>query len=100
MFKSHLDAFYEQLTQSTSQASFGGRGDTSRSIFMNSTVNISLFGHTTSIRKDGKLWESESEARRQIERLLLRLDFNGQFTKQSRGLSGSADNILREGGLE
>ncbi|KAI0036591.1 Spc98 family-domain-containing protein [Vararia minispora EC-137] len=98
--RSLLESFYEQLAQSTSQQTFGGRGDASKSMLLNSTVNASLFGHTTSFRKDAKRWEGEGEARRQVERLLLRLDFNGEFTKASSGQStGSSKDILREGGL-
>jgi gamma-tubulin complex component 4 len=99
--KTLLDSFYEQLAQSTSQQAFGGRGDASKSLVLNSTVNMSLFGHTTSIRKEGKRWESEGETRRQIERLLLRLDFNGEFTKASQGpgLGFIGEDILRDGGL-
>ena len=38
----------------------------------------------------------DGEARRHVERLLLRLDFNGEF---SRGRRRQTSDILKEGGL-
>ncbi|KAI0308895.1 Spc98 family-domain-containing protein, partial [Amylostereum chailletii] len=97
-----LESFYEQLVLSTSQQHFSGRGDASKSVLMNNTVNASVFAHTqTSIRtREGRRLEGDGEARRHIERLLLRLDFNGGFTKAnpSKG-AGSGEDILRQGGL-
>lgn len=41
---------------------------------------------------------TEAETRRHVERLLLRLDFNGEFSSRKSGL-GSGVGILAEGGI-
>lgn len=45
--------------------------------------------------------ESDGEVRRHIERLLLRLDFNGGFSKAKlqKDQLDEGENILRQGGL-
>jgi len=90
-----LEAFYEQLSLSTSQQPFTTTGDASRSALMNmSTANISGF-HTFIRQKRGKGMEGDGEVRRHIERLLLRLDFNGEFsefkTRLARGKTGEKE---------
>ncbi|KAG1885517.1 gamma-tubulin ring complex protein [Suillus subluteus] len=82
-----LNLFYEQLSLSTSQQPFTATGDASKSILMNaSVVNATL--QRTSIRgKGSKGFEGEGEVRRHVERLLLRLDFNGAFSKPRAGAS-------------
>ncbi|VDC01939.1 unnamed protein product [Peniophora sp. CBMAI 1063] len=77
-----LDSFYEQLTQSTAQPI---RPDISRSVFNATAANMTSafkIGNTTTMRRDARLRENEGETRRQIERLLLRLDFNEEFTRK------------------
>ncbi|KAI0068083.1 hypothetical protein BV25DRAFT_1875251 [Artomyces pyxidatus] len=99
-FHSLLESLYEQLTLSTSQP-FAGRTDASKSMLLNGTVNASIFAHThTSIRtKDGKKADNAEEVRRHVERLLLRLDFNGEFSKPRNSRSGEGEDILKQGGL-
>lgn len=43
--------------------------------------------------------EGDGEVRRHIERLLLRLDFNGSFSKAKLRRPDEEDGILRQGGL-
>ena len=92
-FHSLLDTFHEQLTQSTSQQTLAGRADASKSGFLNSTIhNISVY--TPGMRtKDGRRSDKIGEMRRHIERLLLRLDFNEEFSRP-RGVRAGED-ILR-----
>ncbi|KAJ7631071.1 gamma-tubulin ring complex protein [Roridomyces roridus] len=67
-----LESFYEQLSLSTSQQPFTA-ADASKSVL----VNASVANHTTVVKgTDG--------VRRHVERLLLRLDFNGAFSKPRR----------------
>lgn len=69
--------------------------------------NTTGFGFHTFVRtRRGKRLEGDEEVRRHVERLLLRLDFNGQFSKpgaRRRGMQGSArggeEDILKQGGL-
>ncbi|ETW86986.1 hypothetical protein HETIRDRAFT_42244 [Heterobasidion irregulare TC 32-1] len=98
VFHSLTEAFYEQLSLSTSQQSL--RTDASKSVLLSNTVNTSLFPHLhTSIRmKDGKRFEGDGDVRRHVERLLLRLDFNGKFSKPKMGKE-VASGILKQGGL-
>ena len=93
-----LDSFYEQLTQSTAQPI---RPDISRSVFNATAANMTSgfkLGNATSLRRDARLRENEGETRRQIERLLLRLDFNEEFTR-ARKREGRDQGILKQGGL-
>ncbi|KAF8260731.1 Spc98 family-domain-containing protein [Lactarius quietus] len=69
-FHSLLDTFYEQLAQSTSQQAYTGRADASKS------------GTRT---KEGRRSDKIGEMRRHIERLLLRLDFNEEFSRPRGG---------------
>lgn len=89
-----LESFYEQLSLSTSQQ-YGGRGDASKSM-LSMSINASLFAQQSTRLKDKRL-EAEGEVRRHVERLLLRLDFNGEFSK--RKVAAKGENILQEGGL-
>ena len=73
-----LQSFYEQLTLSTSQQPFAANADASKSVLIGmSTANISGF-HTFIKRRRGK---GDGEVRRHVERLLLRLDFSGEFSR-------------------
>ncbi|KAH8099321.1 gamma-tubulin ring complex protein [Cristinia sonorae] len=79
-----LEAFYEQLSESTTQQPFSAT-DASKSMLYNmSTASASGF-HTFVRPKRGKRLEGDEEVRRHVERLLLRLDFNGEFSKQRIG---------------
>jgi ribosomal RNA-processing protein 1 len=103
-----FEAFYEQLSLSTSQQPFTATHDASKSILVNASIaNASSFHHTTTHttfirRKAGGGLEGDGEVRRHIERLLLRLDFNGGFSgvkrrKEDRLLH--EEEILKQGGL-
>ncbi|KAF9469850.1 Spc98 family-domain-containing protein [Collybia nuda] len=74
-----LNSFYENLSFSISQQPFGVTSDASKSILMNaSTVNHTA-GNFSKVAKgiDGEA----GGVRRHVERLLLRLDFNGGFSR-------------------
>ena len=80
-----LNLFYEQLSLSTSQQPFTATGDASK---MNASVaNASTLQRTFIRGKGAKGFEGEGEVRRHVERLLLRLDFNGAFSKPKAGAS-------------
>jgi hypothetical protein len=66
-----------------------------------SIANASSFHHTFIRRKGAKGLEGNGEVRRHIERLLLRLDFNGGFSKAKLQKDRPADeeDILKQGGL-
>ncbi|KAF8216076.1 Spc98 family-domain-containing protein [Mycena galopus ATCC 62051] len=87
-----LESFYEQLSLSTSQQAFTATGtDASKSVLM----NASLANHTTF--NASKAVKGVDGVRRHVERLLLRLDFNGAFSKGRRRKRDTG--ILAEGGL-
>jgi hypothetical protein len=91
-----FNLFYEQLSLSTSQQPFTATGDASKSILMNASVANATTLQRTSIRGKGtKGFEGEGEVRRHVERLLLRLDFNGAFSKPRAG-----EQIQWEGGID
>ncbi|KAJ6604795.1 gamma-tubulin ring complex protein [Mycena vulgaris] len=89
-----LESFYEQLSLSTSQQPFTATStDASKSVLM----NASLANHTTFNASKGV--KGVDGVRRHVERLLLRLDFNGSFSS-SKGLRRRRDTgILAQGGL-
>ena len=66
---------------------------------MNASIaNASSFQHTFIRRKDVKGLEGDGEVRRHIERLLLKLDFNENFSKKA-VKEPEAGEILKLGGL-
>lgn len=66
---------------------------------MNASIaNASSFQHTIIRRKGVKGLEGDGEVRRHIERLLLKLDFNENFSKKAVKEPG-AEGILKLGGL-
>lgn len=86
-------SFYEQLTVSTSQKPFSVGVDTSKSILMNASQTL-----TQGLPKN--VANAEAEARRHVERLLLRLDFNGRFsTPKTVPICEGDEEILAEGGI-
>ncbi|KAG5647754.1 hypothetical protein DXG03_008477 [Asterophora parasitica] len=87
-----LDAFFEQLSLSISQQPFSAATDASKSILMNgSMVNHTTFNISRAAKGlDGGL----GEVRRHVERLLLRLEFNGVLSKRRE--SGQTTDILAE----
>ncbi|KAK7058442.1 hypothetical protein VNI00_002076 [Paramarasmius palmivorus] len=91
-----LNTFYEQLSNSTFQQPFSST-DASKSIHMNAT----MANHTTfNISRVGKVVDGDRiDVRRHIERLLLRLDFNGGFTKFKWKRAGAGGDILPQGGV-
>ncbi|KAJ7808259.1 gamma-tubulin ring complex protein [Mycena olivaceomarginata] len=89
-----LESFYEQLSLSTSQQAFTATGtDVSKSVL----INASLANHTTF--NASKAVKGVDGVRRHVERLLLRLDFNGAFSKGRRRARKRETGILAEGGL-
>jgi len=74
-----LDSFYEQLSVSTFQQPFTAAGDASKSNLMASTGNQTAFQRTM-MRGKGSEWNGQ--VRRHVERLLLRLDLNGSFSRR------------------
>lgn len=67
-----------------------------------STASASGF-HTFIRPKRGKRLEGDEEVRRHVERLLMRLDFNGEFSKHRVARNSRSkktdEEILKEGGL-
>ncbi|KAJ7161434.1 gamma-tubulin ring complex protein [Mycena crocata] len=89
-----LESFYEQLSLSTSQQPFTASGaDASKSVLM----NASIANHTTFNASKLGVKGIDTGVRRHVERLLLRLDFNGAFSKGRRRKRETG--ILSEGGL-
>ncbi|EAU92822.2 hypothetical protein CC1G_01867 [Coprinopsis cinerea okayama7 len=76
----HLfESFYEQLNSSISQQPLTSGLDTSRSLFIGSSVaNHSTVNFSRTMKG---LDKHVGDSRRHIERLLLRLDFNGGLSK-------------------
>ncbi|KAH9858357.1 gamma-tubulin ring complex protein [Lenzites betulinus] len=100
-----LDAFYEQLSLSTTLQPFSAAADATKSAILHNTSMANTTGFHTFVRpRRGKRLEGDEEVRRHVERLLLRLDFNGEFSHPRRqrraGLRASdSENILKQGGL-
>ncbi|CAL1694103.1 unnamed protein product [Somion occarium] len=102
-FNTLLESFYEQLALSTTQQPFSAAADASKSMVYNmSTASASGF-HTFIRPKRGKRLEGDEEVRRHVERLLLRLDFNGEFSKhrisRNSRSKDAGEEILKEVGL-
>ena len=105
-----LDNFYEQLSLSTSQQPLTGTAaDASRSranaTTFASTANYSAVHRTsnyTALHSASKTMKAldggAGDVRRHVERLLLRLDFNGGFSAAKVRRAARTD-ILAEGGL-
>ncbi|KAF8528023.1 gamma-tubulin ring complex protein [Hysterangium stoloniferum] len=94
-----LEEFYEQLSLLISQPLTAGGDSSTRSFVMNATV--ATF-HSQIRTKDatGEASEEYEETRRHVERLLLRLDFSGRFSRpRSEAGRSSTGDILREGGF-
>ncbi|KAF8167600.1 gamma-tubulin ring complex protein [Crassisporium funariophilum] len=93
-----LESFYEQLTISMSQQPFSTTVDVSKSAF----IGASMVNQTThNLSRTARGIDSDTDhSRRHVERLLLRLDFNGELSKprKSKG-GGQTMDILAEGGL-
>ncbi|KAI0073125.1 gamma-tubulin ring complex protein [Panus rudis PR-1116 ss-1] len=103
-FNTLLESFYEQLSLSTTQQPFSAATDASKSIVynMSAATTAGVTGFQTFIRsKRGKRLEGDEEVRRHVERLLLRLDFNGEFSKNRVGRTTrrAGGEILKEVGL-
>ncbi|KAF8956060.1 Spc98 family-domain-containing protein [Flammula alnicola] len=90
-----LESFYENLTLSMSQQPFSTTVDASKSAF----IGVSMISQTTHnfSRTTRGLEKETDQGRRHVERLLLRLDFNGELSKPRKGKA--ATDILAEGGL-
>ncbi|KAI0673693.1 gamma-tubulin ring complex protein [Trametes maxima] len=99
-----LQAFYEQLSLSTTLQPFSAAADATKSMLHNTSMANTTGFHTFVRAKRGKRLEGDEEVRRHVERLLLRLDFNGAFSnprkkrRAGQGAQGSED-ILKQGGL-
>ncbi|KAI3622302.1 gamma-tubulin ring complex protein [Moniliophthora roreri] len=89
-----LNTFYEQLSTSTFQQPFTST-DASKSIHMNATMANHTTFNISRVGKDG----DTIDVRRHIERLLLRLDFNGGFTNLKWKKVGAEEDILPQGGV-
>ncbi|KAH9947098.1 gamma-tubulin ring complex protein [Amylocystis lapponica] len=98
-----LGSFYEQLSLSTTQQPLSAATDASKSMMYNASMANTSGFHTFVRPKRGKRLAGDEEVRRHVERLLLRLDFNGGFSKSNIGgyMQGSNDveDILKQGGL-
>jgi hypothetical protein len=75
-----LESFFEQLTLSISQPLSATTLDGSKSAFLG---GVSMINQTAlNVSKTAKGLDGEMEQnRRHVERLLLRLDFNGELSK-------------------
>jgi gamma-tubulin complex component 4 len=91
-----LNSFYEQLTISTSPQQLALGVDASRTGISNvSMTNYTTFNMSKVMKSDGGM----ADVRRHIERLLLRLDFNGRFSDPRWKKEGVRSRVLAEGGL-
>ncbi|KAH0591057.1 Gamma-tubulin complex component 4 like protein [Termitomyces sp. J132] len=84
-----LDSFFEQLATSISQQPFTTAADASKSVIMNASMANHTALNASRVGKglDGGL----GEVRRHVEHLLLRLDFNGGFSKRRESAGQTAD---------
>ena len=74
-----LESFYEQLTVSMSQQPFSTTMDASKSAYLGASV---INQTTQNFSRTARGIDSERDnSRRHVERLLLRLDFNGELSK-------------------
>lgn len=82
---------------STSQQPFSAGVDASKSIM----INASVANQTLAPGALKSMGNAEAEARRHVERLLLRLDFNGEFStpKSVTSRATGDEEILAEGGI-
>ncbi|KAI0828947.1 gamma-tubulin ring complex protein [Trametes gibbosa] len=100
-----LEAFYEQLSLSTTLQPFSAAADATKSAILPNTSMANTTGFHTFVRpRRGKRLEGDEEVRRHVERLLLRLDFNGEFSHPRRQRragkwESESENILKQGGL-
>ena len=64
-------------------------------------IGYSMINQTThNLSRNTKMMDSEAnQSRRHVERLLLRLDFNGGLSKPRQGRGAKDTDILAEGGL-
>ncbi|TFK36996.1 Spc98 family-domain-containing protein [Crucibulum laeve] len=91
-----LESFYQQLTASTWQKPFSSGLDASKSMFMNGNLVNQTMMNVSRTMKGIDINGSE----RHVERLLLRLDFNGRLSKPRKPLGDKLhEDILGEGGL-
>lgn len=89
--------FREQLLALISQP-FTIAGDASMRSFINVTsITLQSFVRTKGLK--GELSNSSEETRRHVERLLMRLDFNGKFLNLRGKEMSNTQNILKEGGF-
>ncbi|KAF8913147.1 gamma-tubulin ring complex protein [Gymnopilus junonius] len=94
--RSQLESFYENLTTSMSQQPFSTTVDASKS----GIIGVSMMNQTTHNISRTKIIDGESsQSWRHVERLLLRLDFNGGLSKPRTGRKKKDTDILAEGGL-
>lgn len=93
--RSQLEAFYEALTQSMSQP-FSTTVDASKSAYIGASMVLNQTRAHNFSRTRGA--ESElGQSRRHVERLLLRLDFNGELSKPRKGVRGGVENDILAG---
>ncbi|KDQ15723.1 hypothetical protein BOTBODRAFT_158048 [Botryobasidium botryosum FD-172 SS1] len=98
-----LESFYEALSLSTSQP-LSSTADASSAMLNISTTNTTTLQSLFRPRGKGKRSDTEAdgEARRHIEHLLLRLDFNAAFSEPTTLTTSapmSGEGILKQGGL-
>lgn len=87
-----LETFYEQLSAASSSQV---QANVSAEITMNMSSML-----PAALNLDRKRREGEGEVRRYIERLLLRLDFNGALSKWRADIEMAvSEGILKEAGL-
>lgn len=87
-----METFYEQLSAASSS-------QVQANVTAEITMNMSSM-LPTAFNMDRKRREGEGEVRRHIERLLLRLDFNGALSKWRADIETAAsEGILKSAGL-
>ena len=75
-----LESFYEQLTVSMSQQPFSTTMDASKSAYLGASAVMNQTTQNFSRTARG-IDSDRDNSRRHVERLLLRLDFNGELSK-------------------
>lgn len=106
-----LENFYEQLSAVTAVAPVGAADATGESGAMLGVPGMAGVGNVSGVSvggggkgggngtMGGAKEEGVGEMRRYMERLLLKMDFTGQFSNPKNRVDANGEGILKEGGI-